>query len=48
MREHESATLRCSKCRRQFRVLADEVGDFDCPNGCFAEEANEEEAEDDR
>ncbi|MEW9697988.1 hypothetical protein [Paenibacillus sp. SI8] len=30
----ESATQRCPKCRRTFRVLADEVGDHDCPYGC--------------
>lgn len=29
--ERESATERCPKCRRQFRVLTDEVNDHDCP-----------------
>lgn len=40
--ERETATQTCSKCRRTFRVLADEVGDHGCSNGCFD---NEEEAE---
>lgn len=44
MIERETASQRCPNCQRSFAVLADEVGDHDCPRcGPAPDDLEEEE-----
>lgn len=43
----ESAWQRCSNCSHAFQVLADEVGDHDCPWCGFGPDREENEPEED-
>jgi rRNA maturation endonuclease Nob1 len=44
---YESSGQRCPKCRRSFRVLADESGQHECPSCGYAPWHVDEQDEDD-
>lgn len=42
--ERESTVERCARCMKQFRVLADEINDHDCPYCGYTREQAEIDA----